>query len=172
MTFDSLRELLDRNPAAHRRAPDKPVWDVTYRLLDLPNRLRGRERRDSEALLVQALVSLSESKRPLFFESDDAFEPSDPVRDAWVQLSPRIWRARTALIAKEVSDSPLLTTYGNYSAYLRSEALLEGVPSGPWWGSRRDPSSAAEILALLRAVEVEAIITVHADASDWVAAIL
>src|SRR5258707_85535 len=123
MGFAILRELLDRDPAAQRRAVDQPVWDATRRLIDLPNRLRGKAPRDSDALLVQALVAFSESQRPLFLEADEAFEASDPAREAWIRLSPRTLQARAALSASQLTDSPLFTTYGNYSIYSRSEPV-------------------------------------------------
>jgi hypothetical protein len=170
MEFGVLRELLDGNPAARRRAPDQPVWDATYRLIDLPNRLRGSAPRDSDALLVQVLVALSESQRPLFLQTDDAFEVSDPAGEAWIQVSPGTMQARTVLSTAQLTESPLFTTYGNYSIYSRSEPLPDGLPSGPWWGSRRKPVSAADLLELLRSVGIDAVITVHADASNWVAA--
>jgi hypothetical protein len=169
MVFDVLREFLDSNPAARRRVPDQPVWDVRRRLLDLPNRLRGRPPRDSDALLVQALALFSESRRPLFLEADDAFDATDPARDGWTQLSPRTMQARGALSAGQFTDSPLFTDYGNYSIYSRSEPVPGGLPWGPWW--RSSPLSATELLNLLRSATVDAVITVHADASSWVAVI-
>jgi hypothetical protein len=169
VAFGTLSDLLDNNPAARRRAPDQPVWDVRYRIVDLPNQLRGRERRDSDALLIQALLALSASQCPLFLHTDDAFETSDPASEAWIRESSGTMRARTALSAARLSESPLFTTYGNYSIYSRSEPLPDGIPWGPWWES--SPKSAAELLGLLRSVTIDAVVSVHADASNWVAAI-
>jgi hypothetical protein len=169
VAFGTLSELLDDNPAAQRRAPDQPVWGVRYRIVDLPNRLRGKERRDSDALLIQALLALSASQRPLFLQSADAFETSDPAGKAWLPESPGTMRARTALSVEHLSGSPLFTNYGNYSIYSRSEPLPDGVPWGPWWES--SPKSAAELLGLLRSMTIDAVLSVHADGSNWVAAV-